>query len=165
MGEAEGAALRVRNRMEHRSFIIEIPSVEVTDLVLSFDVHRSGSGMLINHFEYTLDGGETWLNEGVVPQSINITESYTTHVIDFTAVEGANNNPDFAVRITYEGNIQQSNGNNRYDNIAVFGKTVLSSVNLESSNALSVYPNPSNGIVTVSLTPEFFKGWGDLPNN
>jgi hypothetical protein len=151
-GEDEGAALRVRNRMEHRSLLIELPSTDVSELVLTFDVHRSGSGMLINHFEYSLDGGETWLNDGITPLTHTINTNYETKTVDLSSIEGANDNPDFVLRITYEGNIAQGNGNNRYDNIALFGKTSI--VNVEKINAMSnvkVYPNPVVNNFTLEL--------------
>lgn len=149
LGQPAGAALRVRNRSEGRALIIELPTVNAENLFLSFDVHRSGQGMLFNHFEYTLDG-ENWQNDDIDPLMISIGPDYATNIVDFTAVEGANDNPDFAVRITFEGNTNQGNGNNRYDNIALFAN-IISSVNenINSKNVLKVFPNPTNGIIQI----------------
>jgi hypothetical protein len=152
MGEMDGAALRVRNRMEHRSLLIELPTTDVSDLVLTFDVHRSGSGMLINHFEYSLDGGTNWLNDGIMPLSHTISETYETKTIDLSGISGANNNPNFVLRITYEGNIAQSNGNNRYDNIALFGKTeIINVAKVNAENGINIYPNPTTNNFTIDL--------------
>ncbi len=149
LDEPGGAALRVRNRSEGRTLLIPMPTTNCENIVLSFDVHRSGSGMQINHFEYTLDG-ETWSNDGLVPANIEINPEFETEVIDMTAVEGANDNPNFAVRIIFEGNTMQDNGNNRYDNIAVFANIILSSSDAEAAvSMMNVYPNPSAGQVTV----------------
>lgn len=152
MGEIDGAALRVRNRMEHRSLLIELPTTDVSDLVLTFDVHRSGSGMLINHFEYSLDGGTNWLNDGIVPLSHTISETYETKTVDLSSISGANNNPNFVLRITYEGNIAQGNGNNRYDNIALFGKTdIINVAKVNAENGINIYPNPTINNFTIDL--------------
>ncbi|TVQ42551.1 MAG: T9SS C-terminal target domain-containing protein [Saprospirales bacterium] len=149
LGHPAGAALRVRNRSEGRALIIELPTTNAENLFLSFDVHRSGQGMLFNHFEYTLDG-ENWQNDGIDPLTISIAPDYATNIIDFTAVEGANDNPDFAVRITFEGNTNQGNGNNRYDNVALFAN-IISSINenFSTGNSLKVFPNPTKGLIQI----------------
>jgi hypothetical protein len=156
MGVDAGAALRVRNRMDQRTLLIELPTTDCEDIILSFDVHRSGSGMLINHFEYSPDGGNTWFNDNISPASITVTETYTTHAIDLTNVVAANNNPDFILRVYYEGNTQQGNGNNRYDNIAMFAKTglSLSAESTQLTKQLSIFPNPSNGHFNVEITEQ-----------
>jgi len=143
-----GAALRVRNRSEGRALIIQIPTTGAKDIVLTFDVHRSGQGMLYNRFEYTVDG-INFSNEEIFPEKIGITEEYVTHTIDLTEVEGAEDNPNFAVRITYEGNTDQGNGNNRYDNIAVFGNSITSTTDPQA-HSLKVFPNPSTGTFYVA---------------
>lgn len=149
LGESEGAALRVRNRSEGRALIIPLPTDQCQDIVLSFDIHRSGQGMLTNHFEYTLDG-LNYDTVGIVPSTISVTETYTTHVIDFSAVAGANNNPNFGVRITWTGNTEQDNGNNRYDNIVMNANTTLSTKDFENNTSqVLVYPNPGNGTFTL----------------
>lgn len=148
-GNPPGIALRVRNRSHEKALIIPLPANGSQDIMLSFDIHRSGSGMLINHFEYTLDG-TTYQNTGIVPQQIDVTETYTRHVIDFSAVTGANDNPNFGVRITWEGNTEQDNGNNRYDNIAMIASTELDvSVEKVNENRFEIYPNPSNGTLFI----------------
>ena len=146
-GEPAGAALRVRNRSEGRALIIPLPTNQSQDIVLSFDIHRSGQGMLNNHFEYTLDG-VSYDTAGIIPTTILVTETYTTHVIDFSAVTGANNNPDFGVRITWTGNTEQDNGNNRYDNIVMSATTTLSVETFQAPQRI-IYPNPSNGFISV----------------
>ena len=145
-GEPAGAALRVRNQSEGRALIIPLPATGCSDIRLSFDVHRSGQGMLTNVFEYTLDGGVTYQNTGIVPQTIPVTENYVTHVIDFTAVSGANYNPNFGVRITWIGNTIQSNGNNRYDNFTMLATTSSTTSVLEAKQVIAkLYPNPNKG--------------------
>lgn len=139
-----GDALRVRNRAEGRSLILELPTTDCEDLLFAFDVHRSGSGMLENFIEYTTDG-ITYTAAGLSNNVIAITESFTTEIVDFSQITAANNNPNFAIRITYNGNSEQENGNNRYDNIALLGTATngLSAAAPKKSVAVSVYPNPA----------------------
>jgi hypothetical protein len=152
--EPAGAALRVRNRSEGRALIIPLPSIECEDITVSFDIHRSGQGMLTNVFEYTLDG-TTYLSTGITPATSPVTETYTTHLIDFSGISGANNNPNFGMRITWIGNTDQENGNNRYDNIAMIATTTLSThVADVKSPKLVVYPNPSVGSIRIANATE-----------
>lgn len=151
LGYPAGKGLRVRNRSHEKALIIPLPADSCEDIVLSFAVHRSGSGMLVNKFEYTLDGS-TYQTTGISPQQITITEEYAIYTIDFSSVTGANNNINFGVRITYEGNTEQDNGNNRYDNIAMTANT-QKAVSIKNTtkivSILEVYPNPTSGLVVV----------------
>ncbi|TVR82524.1 MAG: hypothetical protein EA409_04730 [Saprospirales bacterium] len=156
LGQPAGAALRVRNRSEGRALIIEIPTTGAKNISLVFDVYRSGQGMLINHFEYSIDG-TNFQNVDLYPVSVDIPEEYATQTIDLTGVEGANDNPNFAIRITYEGNTDQGNGNNRYDNIAVFGDLVSSIPSIQTGESIRIFPNPSSGSVKI-------EGNGNLSN-
>ncbi len=144
-GEAEGFALRVRNPSFDRALYIPLPSTDCENIRLSFDVHRSGSGMLQNVLEYTLDGGTSFQQTGMTPDTIDVTEDYVTHIISFTEVAGANNNPDFGVRITWIGNTQQDNGNNRYDNLTMMAATNLNNSLIQEEVTVKVFPNPSKG--------------------
>ncbi len=151
LGEEAGIALRVRNRSEGRALLIPSPTVGYENLVLSYDVQRSGSGMLVNRFEYTLDGS-TWSDENLETTEVNINTSYESKFVDFSQVSGAANNPNFAVRILFEGNTDQGNGNNRYDNVAIFADLLLSSETHErSSSSLRVYPNPSAAAISIDI--------------
>jgi hypothetical protein len=153
LGEGPGAALRVRNRSEGRTLVIELPTVNCSNILLGFDVHRSGQGMLVNHFEYTLDG-ENFTNEAIVPQNISINADYNAHIIDLTNVEGANFNPNFAVRIKFEGNTNQGNGNNRYDNVAMFAN-LSSNTQERLITGFKLHPNPAMDYIFAEL-PESF---------
>lgn len=156
LGEPEGNALRVRNRSEGRTLIFEVPTTGFENIVLSFDVFRSGSGMLINHLEYSSDG-VTWTPQGIFPQSIEISESFETKTFDFSDVDMANNNPNFMVRARFEGNTDQGNGNNRYDNVALFGNLITSTENTAlPDDAFQVYPNPTAGPIAVQLKSKYF---------
>jgi uncharacterized protein YjdB len=145
MGESEGKGLRVRNNSHTKFLVIPLPTNSCEKIVLSFDVTRSGQGMLKNNMEYTLDG-TNYQNTGLVSSQINITESYITHYFDFTQIAGVDSNPNFGVRISFEGNTQQENGNNRYDNIAMFATTNLeaSIANMSVVSNIKLFPNPAS---------------------
>ncbi len=145
-----GVALRVRNPSFNRALIIELPTTDCEDISLVYDVHRSGSGMLFNNIAYSVDG-VNYDTTGLSIKQVAITETYQTFTFDFSDIAAANDNPNFKVRITWDGNTNQSNGNNRYDNVAMFaGQTTLSTNAFTQSNSnLSVYPNPATDVVLI----------------
>jgi hypothetical protein len=152
-----GKALRVRNPSDERELIIQLPTFNCENIELSYAVHRSGSGMLINHLEYTIDG-KNFINTGLIPNQINITEQYVLHVFDFSDIAEVNDNPKFAVRITFEGNTMQNNGNNRYDNVAMIANLISSTDNILENNAFSLFPNPSTGLINIRIEGPANKG-------
>jgi hypothetical protein len=154
-GEPAGDALRVRNRSDSRALIFQLPTTNCEDLVFSFDLHRSGSGMLENIIEYTLDGS-IYTNAGLQNNEIAVPTSYDTFSFDFTNIQGANNNPNFGIRITYRGNTEIENGNNRYDNIVLAGKSTggISTRDLTSLIQPIVFPNPANQSLAIVVAGE-----------
>jgi hypothetical protein len=122
-GQLEGKGLRVRNRSEGRTLIIQASSLGFKDLKLSYAVQRSGSGMLFNDIQYSLDG-TTFTSTGLSNSRAIIAEEWQVFEFDLTPIPAVNNNPNFMIRISFEGNTQIDNGNNRYDNVAIVGKSI-----------------------------------------
>lgn len=144
-GEPAGLALRVRNPSFDRALIIELPTTECSDIVLMYDAFRSGAGMLFNNVAYTVDG-VNYDTVGMGISMVSITESYQTFTFDFSGIAAANDNPNFKVRITWSGNTNQPNGNNRYDNIVMFaGSTTLRNTPFdEKASSFVVFPQPAS---------------------
>lgn len=149
-GEGPGLALRVRNPSFDRALIIELPTTQCSGVSLMYDAHRSGSGMLFNNVAYTVDG-VNYDTVGMGVSMVSITESYQTFSFDFSSIAAANDNPNFKVRITWSGNTNQSNGNNRYDNIAMFAETTTLSTSVEQADAerIRLYPQPAHDQITI----------------
>jgi hypothetical protein len=151
-----GKAIRVRNPSDNRSLILHMSTEYCEDLILSFAAQRSGQGMLYNKIEYSIDG-INYIQNGLKESLFSIDEYYQLYIIDFSAIPEVNKNPDFKVRITWEGNTTDINGNNRYDNISLSGKTDAS-IGLEKllNKGLSavVYPNPASQFVNIQLQNE-----------
>ncbi|MCH8534460.1 MAG: CotH kinase family protein [Flavobacteriaceae bacterium] len=142
LGEPAGKAIRVRNLSDHRSLIFDLPSLDYQDLVFGYAVHRSGQGMLQNIISYTIDG-ENYIQEGLNESVFDIIEAYQFIEIDFSEITGVNHNENFKIKIEFEGNTLQTNGNNRFDNIALKGMPLedMSVIN-EKIQEFQIYPNP-----------------------
>lgn len=156
MGEPSGKAARVRNSSLGRSLTFNLSTAGVEDVVFEYAVYRSGSGMLKNIIDYSIDGGQTFTQNGLANTEFDIEETYKLVAVDFSDIAAVNNNPNFVIRIQFEGNTELTNGNNRYDNITLKGTNVnVSTENFSMEEAsVLVYPNPAVSSVVVKSSIE-----------
>lgn len=147
--EEAGKAARVRNPSTSRSLIFNLPTNGYGDLLFRYAVQRSNQGMLRNIISYSTDGS-IYSQEGLVQHTFDIQTDYTLVEVDFSQIASVNNNPLFHIRINFNGNTTQDNGNNRFDNITLFGKPSTVSVHNPEQALVKVFPNPSKGIFTVN---------------
>ncbi len=152
LGEVPGLAARVRNPSLNRSLEFNISTLGVRDVSFQYVVQRSGNGMLQNIVEYSIDGGETWTNNGLSQNIFDIQNAneYVMFEVDFEGISGVDNNDDFKLRITFEGNTTGDNGNNRFDNITMMGIVEdLSLVSFKNALNVEIFPNPTQGQIFV----------------
>lgn len=109
-------ALRVRN--PSTTMILNVPTTGYKDVVFSFAVMRTGSGPQSNIITYTVDG-TNYLSQGLSFNTITVMESWVAYSIDFSSIEGADNNEDFAIKFTFDLGNTNATGNDRYDNITI----------------------------------------------
>lgn len=152
MGEGAGRAARVRNPSVNRSLVFDLPTTGISNLLFSYTIQRSNNGMLTNTVEYSTDGVNfisTGLEDNV--QDVADFEVWQIHSYDLASIAAANDNPDFKIRITWtDANASNNSGNNRYDNITLIGDASdVSVAELQKANPVTVYPNPSNGVLMI----------------
>jgi hypothetical protein len=115
-GDTAGNGLRMRN--PYTSMTLILPTTGYTQPILTFAVESSASGPTGNTISYTLDG-TTFINTGLAVNEFSIDTSWTEYSIDFSAISGANDNPNFAIQFTTTNNNTGTSGNDRYDNITL----------------------------------------------
>jgi hypothetical protein len=148
LGEEADKGARVRNPSLGRALVFNLPTTDLEDIVFLYSVKRTNSGQLINNVSYSIDG-INFISAGLTETAFEITTEYQLVSLDFTEIATVNNNPNFHIRIEFEGNIDQANGNNRYDNISLTAKIIEEEepgVSIDQYNQLEfvVYPNPTN---------------------
>lgn len=119
--DIEGSGLRARNPSNTRSLIMDLPTSGYRKVVLQFATARSGSGATSQIYTYTLDG-TTYTNVGLAVNTFNPAEDPTINIVtlDFSSVAGADDNPDFKVKIDFDGaTAAGTSGNNRFDNVTL----------------------------------------------
>ncbi len=125
LGEPPGRAARVRNPSDGRTLLFEAPTTGFEAINFTYAVERTNNGMLTNILSYSLDG-ETFVQDGLAVVEFEIEEAGTYYLVnlDFSDIEGADNNPDFMIQIEFEGNTTGTSGNNRFDNISIKGLAI-----------------------------------------
>lgn len=122
-GDPVGRHLRVNNPLNATLFI-PLPTTGYEDPVLKYEARRSGQGAGIQQLSYTLNGDDYVLFDEI---SI-ISGTPILYTFDFSSVEGASDNPDFGVRITFAQGDGGTGGNNRIDNITLEGNILAESL-------------------------------------
>lgn len=119
-GDPAGSHLRFNNPIGSE-FIIPLPTTGFEGVVLKYETRRSGSGANQQIISYTTDG-ESFTEF----ETIGITTTPTLITFDFSGIEEANNNEDFAVKIEFNDTNDPPNmaGNNRFDNVTLHGSSL-----------------------------------------
>ncbi|HMI07594.1 MAG TPA: hypothetical protein VK528_08620 [Flavobacterium sp.] len=123
-GDTEGTGLRARNPSDDRSLYIKAPTTGYKNISVKFATAKSSAaGAPTQLYSYSLDGTNfLTANLPVESFSTDIEPVYDIVTLDFSAISGANNNPDFIVKIDFDGTAAAgTSGNNRFDNITFQG--------------------------------------------
>ncbi|NDI99757.1 T9SS type A sorting domain-containing protein [Flavobacterium sp. LaA7.5] len=153
-GDPAGNGLRPRNPSNTRSLVIAFPTTGYEDVVVSFATTRTGSGATEQYYSYSLDGGENYTNAGLGTTTFFPTEDYSLVTVDFSAIEGVENNADFIFKIDFGGaNASGSSGNNRFDNLAVMGALMDGVEDVTAPLAIFTPANEAN-FIAVNTTPQ-----------
>lgn len=135
-GDAAETHLRVNNPLTSGTLVsAAIPTTAYANILVQYETRRSGSGAGTQLVSYTLDGTtyiplETFTIDDAAP---------VVKILDFRAIPAANNNPNFALLITFSQGAGGTAGNNRFDNLTVEGDAIPGIFNTWKSTA---FPNP-----------------------
>ena len=120
---ASSSALRLRN--PSGTFTLTFPTTGYKNIVLKYAVEASSKGSMTNTVTYTTDG-VTYKNTALVPaygdpSNYSVTINWQLISLDFSSDSAVNNNPNFKVKIDFSNTISTTSGNDRFDNITLWG--------------------------------------------
>jgi hypothetical protein len=116
-GDPAGYALSLSGSSNNGGNLTWMVSTAGFDSILvSFAIQRSTTGFNNNQFQYTADGGASWVN--FFPPFSPAT-GFALQTFDLSGIESLFDNPAAGFRIVFDG--ATSSGNNRIDNVAVTG--------------------------------------------
>lgn len=139
--EPSGKCARVRNPSEGRSIVFDLPTTGYKDIKFAYAIQRTNEGQLANNVSYSIDG-TNFVQTGLAQTQFDVTTDFTLVELDLSAITEIDNNPNFKVKITFEGNTTGDSGNNRFDNVTLKGVVNQLSVPSQNGSAYQVYPNP-----------------------
>ncbi len=120
--DTAGSGLRFRNPSDTRNVIITSPTTGYKNIIVKFATAKSSaSGASIQNYSYSLDG-VNFITTGLTSTAFNpnIDPSYDVVTLDFSSITGANNNPNFIIKINFGGpEALGTSGNNRIDNLTI----------------------------------------------
>ena len=115
-GDPSGTHLRFNDPIGG-ALVFSLPTTGYQQVVVRYATRRSGSGAGTQTIDYTLDGMTYSFFTAVDP----VDGDPTLQTLDFSAVAGVSDNPDFGIRITFAQGPGGTGGNNRFDNFTVDG--------------------------------------------
>ncbi|RFC53571.1 CotH kinase family protein [Brumimicrobium aurantiacum] len=129
--------------------IFNVPTNDLQDIALSLAVMSNGAAesILVDYWD-----GSQWIDDDMTNPVMAITGAYEVLTFDFTNVALANNNPNFKIRMRFDGSDMTADNSDEVimNNIALLGVELLSIHDFEKSAKINVYPNPTNKIVTIT---------------
>lgn len=131
--------------------ILQAPTTDLQDVKLTFAIESDGAAQTIIADYWN---GTTWINTGLANASQAIPAAYEVKTFDFTGISVANDNPDFKIRLRFDGTDMFADAGKRvhFNNIAIEAKAVLSAPQFDREISLKVYPNPADSNVTIDAS-------------
>jgi hypothetical protein len=115
--------------------------------------------------DYSINAGTpNWISTGLAATSLPLTSAYQLFEVDFTSIVGANNNPNFRVRLRFTGaNMTVDNGDRvTFNNFSVKG--VLLPLQYPTPNVYTVGQTITDLVPTLTAAADSFSITPSLPN-
>jgi len=135
------------------TLIFDMPTTNMEDIVFRFAAMDEGTADALIIDYATQHEDPDWTTTGMIPTRFTLSDEYREYIIDFRGVEEANDNPDFMIRIRFDGeNMDADNGNRvTFNNFSLEEFTGELDVSSEMDEYIPVgyhldqnYPNPFN---------------------
>lgn len=141
-----------KNGLEN-TLTFHLPTINLEKINVSFAAETDGAAerLLIDYWN-----GQQWTAAGLKDSVFTLGSAYALAAVDFSQVSIADNNPDFKVRIRFDGsNMEEDSGLRvHFNNVAVDGEekivSGLPSVSGIPVHTLTAYPNPAQNDLTIA---------------
>jgi len=140
------------------TLIFDMPTTNMEDIVFRFAAMDEGAADALV-IDYATGADLYWSTAGMIPTRFTLSDEYREYIIDFRDVEEANDNPDFMIRIRFDGeNMDADNGNRvTFNNFSLEEFTGELNVSSEVDEYTPLgfhldqnYPNPFNPSTIIS---------------
>ena len=157
--DAAGTHLRFNDPIGS-ALIFSLPTSGYQDVIVKFATRRSGSGAGTQVWSYSTDGTNYTFFANVTPKN----GDPALASLDFSSISGADNNPNFKLKVEFQLAPGGAVGNNRFDNFTVEG-TLFSGVDTTIPTASFSPVNTATGIFSTIQPSIAFSENVRLANN
>ena len=145
---------RVNDR--ENTMVFHLPTILHNNLLFAFAAKDEGAAdQLIIDYSIT-EGEPQWLTEGLQQTELILAANYQLYQIDFKDVPGAGNNPNFHIRIRFDGSDMGADDGDRvtFNNFSLHGKLMddVSVTEPHPEQNIKVNPNPASTHINITLT-------------
>lgn len=140
-GDVSGTHLRFNDPIGG-TLQFDLPTTGYQNIVVKFATRRSNSGAGTQNWFYSIDGTNYISFTSINPN--NGDPALAT--LDFSGIIGANNNPNFKIKVEFTQGTGGTVGNNRFDNFTLEGNPTSG----PDTTAPIITFNPANASVNVS---------------
>ncbi|MGV3459244.1 MAG: CotH kinase family protein [Flavobacterium sp.] len=118
-------------------------------LSLAIESDGAAQTLIVDYWD-----GTAWVNTGLANASQAIAAAYEIKTFDFTTVAAATDNPDFKIRMRFDGTDMFGDTGKRVhlNNVAIEATPVLSAPQFEREVSVKVYPNPAESNITIDAS-------------
>ncbi len=123
-----------------------IPTTGYQNPIVKFATRRSGSGAGNQLWQYSLNG-TTFVSFSIIAPNNG---DPALETLDFSAIAGADNNPNFKIRVSFAAGDGGTAGNNRFDNFTVDATQIGGDVN---PPVATIAPTNGSTNIAVDISP------------
>lgn len=152
-----------RNGSRENTMVFAVPTIGLKEVVFSFAAMDEGAAdqLVIEYNTGSSNAG--WSQELLANSQLNLSDNYQLYKVDFSEIEAANNNPDFKVRIRFNGSDMTASDGERvtFNNISLDANSLTdTTIDEEEDNSelannwelMQNYPNPFNPQTNIRYT-------------
>ncbi len=138
------------------ALVFHMPSNNYREVTFSFAAKDEGAAESLV-IDYSVEEEPSWMATGLDAEMVELSDDYQLFVVDFTGIASADDNPDFRVRIRFEGDSLVVDRGDRvsFNNFSLDGieianfTTDITEPEVMHGNEIRVFPNPANHHVTI----------------
>jgi hypothetical protein len=143
-----------KNNGEENQMIFSFSTLGYQNILFGFAAKdENAADQILIDYSVT-ENDVSWTTQGLTSSTFDLSNNFELLETDFTSIETVNNNPNFKVRLRFDGpNMTIDNGDRvTFNNISVKGTTYNFNVDDTSPLQFNIYPNPVTDVLKIDHT-------------
>lgn len=139
-----------KNNGEENQMIFSFSTLGYQNILFGFAAKDENAADQIL-IDYSVTEDVLWTTQGLTSSTFELSNNFELFETDFTSIETVNNNPNFKVRLRFDGpNMTLDNGDRvTFNNFSVKGTTYSFNIDDNSPLQFNLYPNPVTDVLKI----------------